>query len=227
MSLHDVTLLPREVVVVLDVQDDARAELFRDVLVDEFVVRRRVAPHQVHRVPIFLTRFFIQRKPGEVLELLRQIRTAGHRDFAISITNLRPGSARTRMTEQREVFAGWQIEAIARHGERAEFDEMISAAAGPELGPRLVAKTAGDGRSRPVVVHHIVIAAVLEGAADPETRFALDDVRQPVALTGDDVRLAVINGELHPAGDIDTDGIGNHGIFRGKNATNWQSVSGM
>ena len=102
---------------------------------------------------------------------------------------------------------------------------MISAAARPKLGPRLVAETTGDRRNRPVVVHHIVITAVLEGAANPETRFAFDDVSQPVALTGDDVRLAIINGELHPAGDINTDGIRNHGIFCGKNATNRQAVA--
>jgi hypothetical protein len=40
LAIHDVTLLPREVVVVLDVEDHVRAEFLRDVLVDERVIRR-------------------------------------------------------------------------------------------------------------------------------------------------------------------------------------------
>ena len=42
-------LLPREVVVVLQIEQHLRAEIFRDVPVDARVVRRGVSAHQFHR----------------------------------------------------------------------------------------------------------------------------------------------------------------------------------
>ena len=78
-AVHDVAFFPREVVMVLDVEDHVRAELPRDVLVDERVVRRGVAAHQVHRGPVFLAVRVVEREPREVLQFLRQVRVAGHR----------------------------------------------------------------------------------------------------------------------------------------------------
>ena len=82
-------------------------------------------------------------------------------------------------------------------------------------------------RYRPIVIHHIVIAAILKTASDPETSLAFYNVSKSVALTGDDVCLAIIDSEFHPAGDIYTHRIRNHGIFCGKNATDRQAVAWM
>ena len=72
---------------------------------DERVVRGRVVAHQVHRGPVFLAGFVIERQPGEMLQLLRQLLVAIHRDAAVVLANLRAGSARAAVGQQREVFA--------------------------------------------------------------------------------------------------------------------------
>ena len=55
LALHtvdDVLLLPREVVMVLYIQQHLRTEILRDVPVDARVVRCRITAHQLHRLPI-------------------------------------------------------------------------------------------------------------------------------------------------------------------------------
>jgi len=42
-----------EVMMIFNVQQHARAEVPRDVLVDELVIRRGVLAHQLHRCPVF------------------------------------------------------------------------------------------------------------------------------------------------------------------------------
>ena len=101
----DVALFPGEVVVVLDVEDHFRAERARDVFVDEGMIRRGVMAHQVHRGPVFLARFVIEREPREMLQFLRQLAVAIHREPAVMLANLRARSARAAVREQREVFA--------------------------------------------------------------------------------------------------------------------------
>jgi hypothetical protein len=46
-----------------------------------------------------------RRMSREVLEFLRQVLVAGHRALAVEIAHLRARAARTRVREQREVFA--------------------------------------------------------------------------------------------------------------------------
>ena len=110
LAIHDVRFLPREVVMVLDVEDDVCAELVGNVLVDERVVRGGVVVHQVHRGPVFLAVGVVAREPREVLEFFRQVFVAGHRALAVVIAHLRTGSARTRVREQREVIARLKAE---------------------------------------------------------------------------------------------------------------------
>ena len=197
---------------VLDVEDHVRAELLGDVLVDERVVRRGVAAHQVHRGPVFLAVGVVEREPREVLEFLRQVLVAGHRALAVEIAHLRARAARTRVREQREVFArlkAKRLRLLRVHGERAELDEVVAASARAELRPRLVAQPVRHRRNAPVFVHHVVLAALLELAAHAEARLALDEVRETIALAGEGVRLAVIDGELHAARDVHADGVRN------------------
>ena len=53
-AIDHVPLFPSEVVVVLQVEQDLGPEVRCHVLVDEGVVGRGVAAHQLHRGPIFL-----------------------------------------------------------------------------------------------------------------------------------------------------------------------------
>ena len=111
-TLDHVAFFPREVVVVLDVEDYIRAELAHDVVVDERVVGRSVMAHQVHRIPVFLARCFFERKPCEVFQFLRQPAVAIHRDAAVVLANLRACSARAAVRKQREVFARLKAERL-------------------------------------------------------------------------------------------------------------------
>ena len=74
LALHagdEVLFFPREVVMVLDVKYNFRAEIFGDVLVDAGMVRGGVAAHQFHGVPVFLAFLGIQRQPGEAFQFAR------------------------------------------------------------------------------------------------------------------------------------------------------------
>ena len=102
---------------------------------------------------------------------------------------------------------------------------MIAAAARAELRPRLVAQPLRHRRNAPVFVHHVVLAALLELAAHAEARLALDDVRETIPLSGDRVRLAVEDGQLHAARDVHADGVRNHRVVRREHAADRQAVA--
>ena len=70
-----------------------------------------------------------------------------------------------------------------------------------------------------------MLAAILELAAHAEARLALDEVRETVALTGEGVRLAVIDGQLHAARDVHADGVRNHRVLRREHAPDRQTVA--
>ncbi len=75
-----VTFFPREVVVVLGIDDDMCAECAGDVFVDKRVVRGGVVAHRIHRGPVLLAGFFIERQPRRMLQLLRQLCVVRHRE---------------------------------------------------------------------------------------------------------------------------------------------------
>ena len=135
-AVHDVRLLPREVVMVLDVEHDMSADLLRDAFVDERVVRGGVAAHEVHGGPVFLARFFLKGEPREVLQLLRQIIATIHRDAAVVLAHLRSRAARAAVAQQREVIARWQLKAallqrgglLRIHVKGTELDKGVSRA---------------------------------------------------------------------------------------------------
>ena len=72
-AINDVLLLPREVVMVLQIEQHLRAEILGDVTVNARVVRRGVLAHQLHRVPVFLALLRIERQPREPLQFARQV----------------------------------------------------------------------------------------------------------------------------------------------------------
>ena len=64
-AVDDVALFPGKVVVVLDIQQDLRAEVFREVAVDAGVVGGGILAHEFHGLPIFLAGLGIEGEPGE------------------------------------------------------------------------------------------------------------------------------------------------------------------
>src|SRR5436190_2794495 len=71
-AINDMFLFPREVVMVLQIEQHLRAEIFRDVPMKARMVRRCVAAHQLHRVPVFLAFLRIERKPCQPEQITRQ-----------------------------------------------------------------------------------------------------------------------------------------------------------
>jgi len=108
------------------------ADLLRDVFVNERMIRRRVATHEVHGGPVFLARFFLKGQPREVLHLVRQIVASIHGDAAVVLAHLGTRTTRTAVREERDVFARLDVKTgllqcdalIRRHGERAKLHEM-------------------------------------------------------------------------------------------------------
>jgi len=54
-AVDDVPLAPGKIVVVLDVEQNLETQMPRDVAVDQVVVCSRIASHQLHCRPVFLS----------------------------------------------------------------------------------------------------------------------------------------------------------------------------
>ena len=108
-AADDMLFFPREVVMVLQIQQHRRTEMRRDVAMDARVVRRRVLAHQFHRGPIFLALLRIQREPCEPFQLARQIRELAECNLAVVIANRCARAAAAAVRQQRNVSSGWQM----------------------------------------------------------------------------------------------------------------------
>lgn len=131
------------------------------------------------------------------------------------------------MAEQGEIFAGRDVEGGVGDGEGAEFNEVVAAAAGAELFPGFFMEAFGDGGDAPVFVHDIVMATDFEFTAHAEAGFVFEEVCQSVFLAGDDIGLALVDGEFHATRDIDTDGVGDDRVFSREDAANGKPVTDM
>src|SRR5687768_5555723 len=94
-----------------------------------------VTAHEFHGFPIFAAFLGIEREPGQAFEFGMQILVEIDGGFAVVAANRRAGAAAAAVAEEGEVFARFEVADFFASGEKAEFDEMISAAAGAELGP--------------------------------------------------------------------------------------------
>ena len=99
-AVDHVPLFPGEVVMVLEVQQHFGAEIGGHVLVDERVVRRGVAAHQLHRRPVFLAFLRIQRQPRQALQLARQVRELAEGNLAVMVAHGRTRAAAAAVREQ-------------------------------------------------------------------------------------------------------------------------------
>ena len=59
-TINHMALLPREVVVVLHVEQHVKPEVPGNVLMDERMIRGGVTAHQFHRRPVFLPFFGVE-----------------------------------------------------------------------------------------------------------------------------------------------------------------------
>jgi hypothetical protein len=60
-----------------------------------------------------------------------------------------------------------------------------------------------------------------------EARFAFDDIGEAIFFAGDCVRLAIVDRELHAAGNVHAHRVRNHGVVGREHATNWQTITDM
>src|SRR6266513_2754427 len=104
---------------------------------------------------------------------------------------------------------------------------MISAAARAELRPGFVIHPLRHRRYTPVLIHHFVFTALLKCAANAEPRLPFDDISESVLLSGDGIRVAIVNSQLHTAGNVHTDCVWNHRVLGRKYATDRQTVTDM
>jgi hypothetical protein len=223
-----VVFFPGEIVMILDIQENSRAEALGDVLVNERVVRGCVTAHEVHGVPIFLTGFGIERQPGKAFKFAVEVGMRGNGSFRIIIANGGAGSAAAAVSEKREVFAGGEVADLFARGEKAEFDKMIAAAAGAELGPGAIFVLFGDGTDGPIGVHDFVLASdFVEARADAEASFGFDGFDESVRFAVEFARGPIEHGHFHSARDIHSNGIWNDRAFHRKNPADGQTIADM
>ena len=153
-----------------------------DVRVDERVIRRGVASHQLHRGPVLLAGLAREIEPGQVGELLRQLRVLLTREPAVVLGHLGARAAAAGVAEEREVLAGREAHGGVEHRQQAELDEVIAAAARAELRPGAVLESRGDAGDAPVRVHHGVLPALPELRADAEAGLALERATEALLI---------------------------------------------
>ena len=136
-------------------------------------------------------------------------------------------SATAAVRQQRDVCSGLKIIDLRVRREQTELDEMISAAARAELRPRPVLVLFRHPADRPIRVHHLVLAAVLEVCAHAEARLRLDGTCEPVLLPFQVAHRNVQHRHLHAAGDVHADGVRNHRVFRRQHAADGQAIANV
>ena len=139
----------------------------------------------------------------------------------------RADAAAAAVTQQGDVLARGQSFKLMGDAEDAEFHEVIAAATGSQLCPGPVFAGPGNRADRPVPVQDVVMSPFPKFRADTESGLRLDCFGQAVLFAFQIVRGNIRYGHFHAAGYIDTDGIGNDGIFRGQNPSDGKPVTGM
>ena len=238
-SIDLVLLLPGEVVVVFNIEDHFRTEIPHDLAVDHSMIGGGIAAHQVHRLPVFLPGRGIERQPGKLPQFAGQTGAEGHRQAGIVVADRGAGAARTGMGEQGEEDPSSsqpKRPGLHRiHAERAKFHKVIAAAAGAQLQPGLVAIAERDGGNGPILVEHrmlaggsaLRIAAAAKFRADAKPGFHFQRPGQPIALRLEPAGRQVEHRELHPAGDIDSHGVGHDGVRSCQHPADRQAVADM
>ena len=218
-------LAPREVVMVLDVEQHLDAERLRDVRVNQRVIGGGIPAHQLHGRPVLLSGLGGQIEPRELRQLPRQLRMERSCETAVVLRHLRTGAAAPGMAEECEVRSGRQAGGLVKNGELAELDEVVAAPARAELSPRTILHPGGDGRDSPVTIHDLVVARRSKRGAHPEPRFPFQCPGQAGLVVLERSDRKIEDRHLHPARDVDADGVRDDGFVRGQDTADGQSVA--
>src|SRR5207249_3409423 len=106
------TLAPRKVVMVLDVEHHVDPKGALDTGVNQLVIGRGVPAHQLHCGKVLLARFGRQVQPRKMRQLLRKLRVEIAREPAVLLRYLRTRAAAARVAEEREVRALREAHAV-------------------------------------------------------------------------------------------------------------------
>ncbi len=158
-------------------------------------------------------------------ELLRQFRVLFARQPAVVVGDLRAGSPAAGVAEERQVLPRRESGSSIENREQAELDEVIAAPARAELRPGAILHARGHTRHPPVGVHDVVVPARLERGAHAEARLTLDRLRQTILIGRERADRQVENRELHPARDVDADGVRDHGVPGRQHAADGEPVA--
>ena len=143
----------------------------------------------------------------------------------VMLRNLRTCASTAGMAEERQVPAGRETDSVVEHGELAELHEVVAAPARPQLGPGAILQSGRDDGDVPVAVHDIVLAPRSERGAHSELGLPLDRSRQAWLLVGQRAHRQIQHGHLHPACDVDTDGVRDDRFVGGQDTADGQPVA--
>ena len=158
-------------------------------------------------------------------QLLWQLGMPIAREAAVVLRDLRAGPPAAGVTEQREVLARRQPDRAVGHGELPELDEVIAAAARPELRPRAILEAGRDVAHAPIRIHDTVLAWRPERGADAESRLTLDRFGQLALIVGQRGERQIQHGHLHAARDVHADRVRNDGVVRRQHAADREPVA--
>ena len=226
-AINEMAFLPRKIVMVLDIQQDLSAQMLGHVLMNERVVGSSVSPHQLHGCPVFLTLRFVERKPGEPAQLLREFRMLFDRKFAVMIANRRASAPASAMAEQSEIFSRRKPEVLILHRESSELNKVVSAPAGPELRPRAITVLLRDRAAAPVPFEDFMSASLLESGPNTKASLRFDGSGEALLLAFKVLRRNIQDGHFHAASDVHTNRIRNNCVISRKHATNGQAVANV
>ena len=95
--------LPCEIVVVFHMSQLSCAKRFQHMGMDQLMVGRGIAAHELHGRPVFLPRLAVQIKPGQTPQAVRQTGAQRHGSFAVMQSHAFTRASAAGMTEEREV----------------------------------------------------------------------------------------------------------------------------
>ena len=96
------------------------------------MVRGRVVPHQLHRIPVLLPFLRIEIEPREVAKFVRELRVKGTGDLRVVIRDRASRAAGPRVREERNVHTRFEFQRgfidVVIDGQFPEFHKVVSSA---------------------------------------------------------------------------------------------------
>ena len=129
------------------------------------------------------------------------------------------------MAEEREVRALREAHAVVEDSQFSELDEVVAAAARAELSPGAIFHPRRHVRDAPVAIHHVVVARLSERGAHSKPGLPLEDPGQTGLVVRQRGHGEVEHRHLHPARNVDADGVWDDRFVGGQDAADRKAVS--